>query len=249
MTEALAAEKPWWKPGRQHGYHARTYGWLLGEVVQRVCGKSVGAYFKDEIADPLGLDFHIGLDDRHHHRVASITPLPPSPPEAAPNFYLIFTTQPDSMTTKAFLNPPNHLIPDCPNTAEWRQAELPAANGHGTARSLARLYGALACGGRLEGVHVLSPETIELGRTEHSRGPDQVLRVETRFALGFMMPVSGLSMGPNDRAFGHSGAGGSIGFADPEAGIGFGYVMNKTRWGILGDIRAENLIKALYESL
>lgn len=249
MTRAVAEQEPWWEPGTKHGYHARTYGWLLGEVVRRVTGRSLGTYFHDEIAGPLGLDFHIGLHDSHHDRTAFITPVPPPPPGIEPNPLEIMLKEPESLTARAFLNPPTHLIPDLANTPEWRRMELPSSNGHGTARAIARLYGALACGGALDGVTVLSPESIERARTEHSRGPDEVLIVDTRFGLGFMMPVPRAQMGPNDRAFGHLGLGGSLGFADPEANVGFGYVMNLSGSTIRIDERPAALVEALYESL
>lgn len=249
MTSAVAAQAPWWEPGTRHGYHVRTFGWLLGELARRVTGQTLGNYFREAVAGPLGLDFHIGLSDDHHYRVASITPLPKSPPNVEPNLTRIFLQQPDCVTSKAFMNPPNYRLPDCPNSPQWRRAELPASNGHGTARSVAKFYGTLACGGELNGVRILTPESIEKARTQQSRGLDEVLQVETRFGLGFMLQVPGLRMGPNDRAFGHPGAGGSLGFADPEARIGFGYVMNRTGHEILADIRSATLVKALYESL
>ena len=249
MTHALEEQEPLWRPGETHGYHARTFGWLVGEVVRRITGKSLGTYFRDEIAKPLGLDFHIGLPDGEHKRVAFITAVPPAPPDAEPNLFKIMRTQPESLTAKAFLNPPIYLIPDVANTPEWRRAELPSSNGHGTARSVARFYSALASGGAIDGIKVLSPESIERCRTEHSRGPDEVLILETRFGLGFMMPVPGAMMGPNDRAFGHPGLGGSLGFADPEARVGFGYVMNLSGATILVDERPAALIEAFYESL
>jgi CubicO group peptidase (beta-lactamase class C family) len=249
MTRALARQAPLWQPGTKHGYHARTYGWLLGEIVRRITGKSLGTYFHDELAGPLGLDFHIGLPDEHHGRVAFITVVPPPPPGARPNLAEIMRTQPESFTARAFLNPPSHRIPHVTNTAQWRRAEIPASNGHGTAGSIARLYGALACGGTIDGITVLSKEGIERARTEQSRGPDEVLIVETRFGLGFMMPVPGATMGPNERAFGHPGMGGSLGFADPEARVGFGYVMNLTGSSILINERPSALIEAFYECL
>ena len=249
MTYALTEQQPLWQPGTYHGYHARTFGWLLGEIVRRLTGKSLGTYFRDEIAGPLDLDFHIGLADEHHNRVANITAVPPPPPDAEPNLAKIMQTRPESFTARAFLNPPSHRIPDLPNTPEWRRAELPSSNGHGTAESIARFYGALACQGVIDGIRVLSPESIERVRTEQSRGSDQVLVVETRFGLGFMMPVRGAMMGPNDKAFGHPGMGGSLGFADPETRLGFGYVMNLTGSSILINERPTALITALYDSL
>ena len=250
MAKKLAAQEPWWEPGTKHGYHAITFGWLVGELVRRISGKkSLGTYFKEKIAGPLGLDFHIGLDDKDHDRVAFITQIPPAPPDFEPNLFKIMIEQPESVLAKTFMNPPYLAIKNLANTPQWRRAEIPAANGHGTARALARIYGALACGGELDGVRVLSPESIERARTEQSRGPDEVLIVETRFGLGFMMSVPGSTMGPNNRAFGHPGAGGSLGFADPEALVGFGYVMNLTAADILINDRPKALIDALYRSL
>ena len=250
MAKALATQEPWWEPGTKHGYHAITFGWLLGELVHRISGKkSLGTYFHEKIAGPLGLDFHIGLDDKDHDRVAFITQVPPAPPDFEPNLFKIMIEQPESVLAKTFMNPPYLAIKNLANTPQWRRAEIPAGNGHGTARALARIYGALACGGELDGVRVLSPESIERARTEQSRGPDEVLIVETSFGLGFMMPVSGSTMGPNNQAFGHPGAGGSLGFADPEALVGFGYVMNLTAADILINDRPKALIDALYRSL
>jgi len=249
MTSAIAAQAPWWPPGEKHGYHARTYGWLTGEVVKRAIGKSLGAYFKEEIAGPLGIDFHIGLEDSQHNRVAHMTRIPPAPPGVEPNLGKIMVTQPDDVTTKAFNNPALFKIPDAVNTAPWRRMELPSSNGHGTALSIARLYGALARGGTLDGILVLSPQSIEKARTEHVNGYDEVLKTQTRFGLGFMLPTPGNTLGPNPRAFGHPGMGGSLGFADPEAGIGFGYTMNRSQGYILIDDRPAALIEALYDHL
>ncbi len=249
MTQAIAAQAPWWPPGTKHGYHARTYGWLTGEIVQRVTGQSLGTYFRQEIAGPLGLDFHIGLDDTQHHRVADMGRIPPAPPGVAPDLSQIMRTQPDDVTTKAFNNPALFRIPGAVNTARWRRMELPSSNGHGTALSVARLYGALACGGALDGIQVLTPQTIETARTEHANGLDQVLKTHTRFGLGFMLPTPGNPMGPSPNAFGHPGMGGSLGFADPDAGIGFGYAMNRAQGYILIDDRPAALIEALYEKI
>jgi len=250
MAKALAAQEPWWEPGTKHGYHAVTFGWLLGELVHRISGKkSLGTYFQEKIAGPLRLDFHIGLDDKDHDRAAFITQIPPAPPGFEPNLFKIMIEQPESVLAKTFMNPPYLAVKSLANTPQWRRAEIPAGNGHGTALALARIYGALACGGELDGVRVLSPESIERARTEQSRGPDEVLIVETRFGLGFMMGVPGSTMGPNDRAFGHPGAGGSLGFADPEARLGFGYIMNLTAADILINVRPKILIDALYQSL
>jgi CubicO group peptidase (beta-lactamase class C family) len=214
-------------------------------VVRRITGRSLGTYFREEIAEPLGLEFYIGLPEALDARVSPLVQGPihksdvPSPIEAA-------LQDPESMAGKAFMNPPL----TSPNERAWRAAEIPAANGHGTASALARVYGALACGGELDGVRVLSPETIDAARVEHSHGPDEVLSMVTRIGLGFMMPTESEPLGPNPRVFGHSGAGGSHGQADPEQRIGIGYTMNLMHTGVwLVDPRAHALVDAVYASL
>jgi CubicO group peptidase (beta-lactamase class C family) len=248
MTDALAAEEPWWTPGSAHGYHAMTFGWLVGEVVRRVAGKSLGSYFRDELAGPLGLDFHIGLAEKEWPRVSGLRPAPPPSPGDRTLLFEILA-KPDGMTARAFVNPPTGLMPGVVASPEWRRAELPAMNGHSTARAIASLYGALATDGRLDGTRVLSKEGIERASTEESHGRDRVLLEHTRFSAGFMLPVPGASFGPNLRAFGHPGMGGSLGFADPEARVGFGYTMNKMGGSILVDDRPASIITALYEAL
>ncbi|MGH0032398.1 MAG: serine hydrolase domain-containing protein [Myxococcota bacterium] len=249
MCSALAAEEPWWTPGEQHGYHALTYGWLVGEVVRRVDGRSLGTYFREEIAEPLGLDFHIGLPEGEHARCADMGPMAmPDPTVEGANLAQALLTDPEGMLARAFMNPPSMAAG--PNVPAWRSAEIPGANGHGTALALARLYGALACGGRLEGVHVLGPEAVATASTEQSHGDDAVLKLRTRIGLGFMLSQDrpGAAFGPGARGFGHPGAGGSVGFADPDARVGFGYVMNRMGPHILLDPRATALIDALYAS-
>ncbi len=250
MCAALAEQEPWWEPGTKHGYHAMTYGWLVGEVVRRVAGKTLGAYFRDEIAGPLGLDCHIGLDPKHFARVSDLQPAPPPAP-GEPNLFAEAVNHPESLIAKVLANPPNMLAPGTVNTPQWRKAEIPAANAHTTARHLARVYGAVSRGGEVDGVRVLTPVSIERAHTEQARGPDAVLGVSTRIALGFMMSqaLPGASMGPNPHTFGHPGAGGSLGFADPTAKIGFGYVMNQMGTTLMIDPRAGALIDALYASL
>ena len=246
-TEALAAERPWWEPGTQHGYHALTFGQLVGEIVQRVDGRSLGRYFREELALPLALDFHIGLAAEHDARVAEILPAPPSPP-GAPNPFLAARKQPRSLVGRVFSNPT--FEPNDVNTRAWRAAELPAVNGHGTARGLARIYGALAMDGALDGERVLSPEQIVRANSEEARGPDAVLTpLHTRFGLGFMLTQPMIPFGPNPRSFGHPGAGGSIAFADPDAQLGFAYTMNQMQAGLGGDARGFALIGALYAAL
>jgi CubicO group peptidase (beta-lactamase class C family) len=260
MTTALAAQAPWWKPGEQHGYHVLTFGWLVGEVVRRISGRSLGTFFREEFAEPLGLDFHIGLDAGEHPRAAELSELPmqsagrgdanaDAAHDGGPKLLDLVFSDPEGMTARAFLNPPS--IAAGPNVPAWRSAEIPGANGHGTARSVARIYGALARGGAQDGVGVLAPESIERCRLEQSSGHDAVLGIETRFGAGFMLSQDrpDAAFGPNPGAFGHPGAGGSVGFADPEARLGFAYVMNRMGPHILLDPRATALIDAVYASL
>jgi CubicO group peptidase (beta-lactamase class C family) len=173
----------------------------------------------------------------------------PLPGPGEPNLFADIMKDPESMAAKAFMNPPGSMRAGVVNTRAWRGAEIPAANGHATARSLARLYGALARGGELDGVRVMSNEQIAQCSIEQSNGPDALLILNTRFSLGFMMSQPGASLGPNPKSFGHPGAGGSLGYADPEAKIGFGYTMNKMQTSLLIDPRATALIDAVYASL
>jgi len=248
MTAALAEQEPWWEPGAKHGYHAMTFGFLVGEVIRRITGKTPGAYFRDEIAGPLGVDFHIGLDARHDARTADLIALPPPGP-GEPNLFAEVMKNPESVAAKAMMNPPVMAKPGLVNSRQWRAAEIPAGNGHGTARSLAQLYGALARGGEMNGVRLMSKDQVARCSIEQSSGPDELLIVNTRFSLGFMMSQPGSELGPNPKSFGHPGAGGSLGYADPEAKIGFGYTMNKMHASLLIDPRATWLIDAVYESL
>ena len=248
MTDAIAAQEPWWVPGTRHGYHAITYGWLVGEVVRRASGKTLGAYFRDEIVTPLGLDAHIGLDAKHDARTSNIIPSPPPGPGEV-NQLAALMADPESITFKAIMNPGAVLAPEVVNSRAWRGMELPSANGHATARSIARAYAALARGGEIDGYRVLTPASIERCYTEQSFGLDEVLKQSTRIGLGFMLSQPGVEMGPNPHTFGHPGAGGSLGFADPTAKVGFGYTMNQMGTDPLLDPRAARLFNALYASM
>ena len=247
MTDALAAEEPWWEPGTRHGYHAVTFGYLVGEVIRRITGKSVGNYLKDEIAAPLKLDAHIGLDASEDRRVAEMIGAPPLAPGEF-NLFAEAARNPESVTAKTFMNP-MVLSMATANSRGWRGAEIPAANGHTNARALAQLYGVLARGGEFDGGRLMEAREITACHREESSGPDEVLLISTRFSSGFMLSQADEEMGPNASAFGHPGAGGSLGFADPEAKIGFGYAMNRMGGRILLDPRAKALIAAVYESL
>ena len=240
MVAALAAEEPWWEPGSSSGYHALTYGYLVGEVVRRICGQTLGAFFRDEVARPLGLDFHIGLPREQHARVADM--VPPSAEEAAGA-----AIDPDSLLGKVMSNP--KFAPESANGEAWRLAEIPAANGHGNARSVARTLAVLACGGRRDGVTLLRRPTLERAIEEQCHGTDRVLGFPIRWGLGFMLTSDFLPLGPNPHTFGHGGWGGSLAFADLDARVSWAYVMNKMSPGTTGDTRAFGLFTALYGSL
>ena len=248
MTEALAEQEPWWTPGEKHGYHALTYGWLVGEVVRRIDGRSIGTFWQEEFAAPLGLDAHIGTGPEFDNRISTV--IEPPPDAGFPDMEVAFGGA-DSVGFAAFTNPPvlNPGGEPFPARRDWRAAEIPAANGHTTARSLARVYGAAASGGEVDGVHVLNPETIEQGIAEQSTGPDASMMIETRFGLGWALTADHAPYGPNPRAFGHPGAGGSLGFGDLDAEIGFGYTMNQMGNALYVDPRVSVLIDAVYASL
>jgi CubicO group peptidase (beta-lactamase class C family) len=249
MCSALAAQEPWWVPGTRHGYHAITYGYLVGEVIRRITGKSPGSYLRDELAKPLALDIHIGVDASFDPRIAELVGAVPPPPGAKPDPVALMAQDPESITYKAIANPSPVLDPKLINSRAWRGAEVPAANGHATARSLANLYGALATGGILNGYRVLTLASIERAYTQQAMGPDVVLGLVSRWGLGFALNHAGAPLGPNPHTFGHPGAGGSIGFADPDAHLGFGYAMNQMGSDSIVDGRAAALFNALYASL
>lgn len=221
MTAALAGQAPWWPPGEGHGYHVNTFGYLVGEVVRRATGVSVGAFLRHEVSSPLGADVFIGLPAAEHGRVADYQwpamPLPARPDEADRDALMKWLT---------YWNPPGLSGRGWVNTAAWRAGEVPSANAHATARGVARVYAALAAGGSLDGHRLLARDTLREAAREQSRGPDRVLDRLSRFGLGFQLTQPERRLGPGDSAFGHFGAGGSLGFCDPDAGLGFAYVMN-----------------------
>lgn len=250
LAAAMAAEAPWWEPGTQHGYHALSYGWFAYELVRRRDGRDFSTFVREELAGPLGIDLFVGLPASEDARTADLQ-VPGPPPPGVPNLLEEeLAERPESMTSKTFSNPTLDI--EGVNSRAWRATVLPAGNGHTNARALARIYGALAKGGRIDDVPVLDSGLIREAQIEQSCGPDAVLwQLPTRFGFGFMLtqdlPAS--AFGPNPGAFGHPGMGGSLGFADPEAGVGFGYVMNQMRLGILVDDRAGTLIDAVYACL
>ncbi|MEU2155639.1 serine hydrolase domain-containing protein [Streptomyces sp. NPDC019396] len=248
---AVAAQAPVWEPGTDHGYHAQTYSWLLSELVRRVTGRTIGRWIAEEIARPLDLDFWVGLPSEEAHRAGRIGPVD-EPPTAAGGGLKLRPKRsvtdayrdPESLTRRAFgaIDP----LPD-ENAPRYRAAELPASGGISTARALARFYAA-TIGAVDDGHRLFAPATLTLARTEESAGLDRVLVIGTRFGLGFMLhgPASPL-LGPG--SFGHPGRGGSLGFADPESGIAFGYVTNGMRKGVTADPRAQALVRAVRAAL
>ena len=252
MVDALAAQEPWWEPGAGHGYHVNTYGFLIGEVVRRITGKSLGAYLRDEIARPAGIDFFIGFGPELDARCADVIPSRPGPDGEQRNVLLdgdlTALTGLQRMRLGAYRNPPDLSGEGIINSREWRGAEVPSTNGHGNARAVARLYAALAGDGELDGVHILSPATIEMALAEQVYGEDQVLQRPTRFGLGFQLTMPERRLGPGPRSFGHFGAGGSLGFADPDAHVAFAYAMNQGRGG-WQHTHVRHLIDLVYEAL
>jgi CubicO group peptidase (beta-lactamase class C family) len=249
MAAALAETAPFWEPGTRHGYHGLTFGWLVGEVVRRVAGKSLGAVFRDEVAIPLGLDTHIGTGPEHDPRIATVydTVLTPEMQKLREERMarLRENADPALMAVAGNLRVP----PNAHNSIKWRRSEIPAVNAHTDARSVAKLYAALSQGGAIDGYQVLAPESIARATTEQASGPDALIMMPTRFALGFWLSRPEAPLGPNPNNFGHPGLGGSVGFADPDRHIGFGYVMNQLKAGLLVGGTGERLVTALYESL
>ena len=251
MCAALAEQAPWWTPGAAHGYHALTYAWLVGEVVRRVDGRSIGTFFREEIAAPLGLDAHIGCGPELDARIADLLSSPPAPTGQS-DLLAEMMADTESMSAKAFANPPV-LSRRTVNSRAWRAAELCSANGHTNARSLARFYAALGAwtrGEAFEGLQLLSAAALEQARAEQAAGVDKILRLDNRIALGFMLPSPMRRFSENSKAFGHAGAGGSLGFTDPEHGLSFGYAMNQMQAGAAGgDARWRGLIQGMYDAV
>jgi CubicO group peptidase (beta-lactamase class C family) len=247
MARALAAERPWWRPGTRHVYHTNTYGFLVGELVRRVTGVSLGQRFRERIARPIAADLAFGLAEPDLPRVAEILWQPSG---AAPDTQALDRPMPEEerMIAHGYMNPSGFSGLGVMNTREWRMAEVPSTNGHGTARGVARVYAALAEGGELDGVRLLDSDLLREATSEQSVGPCPVLEREVSFGLGFQLTRPERAFGPNGRSFGHFGTGGSLGFADPEARVGFGYVLNHIipRWQ---SPRNRALVAALYRCL
>lgn len=244
---AVAAQRPLWEPGTDHGYHAQTYSWLIGELVRRATGRTIGRWVAEEIARPLGLDFWFGLPADEAHRVGRIGPVEPPVTEGNGG---VLRMRPKRSVAEAYRDPASltrrafGVITPFPdeNDPAYRAAELPASNGVATARGLARCYAAMI--GEVDGHRLFAPATLTLARTEESAGPDRVLVVNTRFGLGYMLHGAAAPfLAPG--SFGHPGRGGSLGFADPESGIALGYVTNGLQKGVTADPRAQALVRAV----
>lgn len=238
-VEALAAQKPYWEPGTAHGYHAWTYGWLVGEVLRRITGRTPGQILADEIAEPLGIDFWVGLPEEELARVAPLHPAPPPPPGATPDRLTAQLMDPNGLAYKAFLIP-NGLL-GALNQPVFLRAQVPGANGVASARSLARMYA--ACIGEQDGVRLLRPETVAAATVPQTSGADRVLTFASRFGLGFQLSFAERPMA-GEGSFGHYGLGGSVGFAHHERRLAFGYAANQMLPGGTVDPRSKALIDA-----
>jgi CubicO group peptidase (beta-lactamase class C family) len=243
MIRRLEAEEPQWQPGQGAGYHAILWGYFPGELVRRLTGASLGGRLAQRVARPLGADVWLGLPADQHGRVADL--IGPNHARRQPDLSALAGLRLPPLYPLALQNPSVRPWQDA-CSAQWRSAEIAAANAQASARGVARIYGAVARGGELDGVRILSPEAIRaLTVQEVGDQDDLVLGRPMRRARGVMLNTLG-QYGPNPDSFGHAGAGGSVGFADPAAQLGVGYVMNQMQPGIETDTRGGRLIAAVY---
>ncbi len=260
LAEVLAAQRPSWEPGTRHGYHAITLGFYQSELIRRTdpAGRSLSRFFREEIAEPLEVDFQIGLpSDFSLERLAPIHPVPPATvpfrlrgPNKMPARMILQILNPRSHTGRAVGNPRMRSPADLNRRADLRSVEIPSGNGIGNARSLARLYGAFATGGEALG---LRKETLD-SLTEEPTPPrdgvrDLVLHTDTLYAHGFTRPRPTFDYASSPRAFGTPGAGGSFAFADPDARLGYAYVMNRMGVHLVDDPREKALRDATYRAI
>lgn len=243
MIHALEKQEPWWEPGEAFGYHVNTFGFLVGEIVRRATGMTIGQFVQRTIAGPLDADLYIGLPATEHNRVAEFRwPAHTLTPDIPPGDDMAL------MRWNTYWNPPGFSGSHWINTPAWRIAEVPSTNGHGNARAIARVYSALARGGEIDGVRIIGEETLKNAVVEQSHGIDLVTQRPARFGLGFQLTQEERKLGPNPQSFGHFGAGGSLGFCDPDCDLAFGYVTNDMgpRWQ---NPRNRALIDAAYACL
>ena len=257
MSAVLAAQAPAWTPGTRHGYHAVTLGWYESELIRHAdrLGRSLGQFFADEVAQPLGLEFYIGLPasvdrDRVAHlhgysRAEMLLHLNTMPPR-----FVAALLNPFGLTARTLRNPKGIGDLDAYNREELRAVEIPAANGIGTARSVAKAYGCVATGGSDLGLTQSTLDALAEPAIAPTKGlRDKVLHVDTTFSLGYIKPFPKFRFGSSDRAFGTPGAGGSFGFADPDTGIGFAYAMNKAGFHLYNDPRELALRQAVFHDI
>jgi len=241
VIAAIAAQAPNWVPGSQHGYHARSFGWILGEVLRRITGVSFGQYLAEHIARPLGLRYWVGLPAQELPYCAQLVP----PADGGDSLAQLLGA--DSLTVRVMSGPSGlFAYNQMWNRPEVLAAEMPSSNGVGDARSLARHYAALIA--EVDGVRLLGAPQLALACEQQVRGPDAVIFHETCFGLGYGLQPS-LAPGAGPRCFGHPGAGGSLAFADPDAELGFAYAMNAMQFNPEGDPRSLALVSALYGCL
>jgi CubicO group peptidase (beta-lactamase class C family) len=247
LCSSLAATEPWWEPGTRHAYHTNTYGHLVGELVRRVDGRLPGTWLHDEVAGPLGVDLAWGLDPVEQARCAEV--VWEIDVEGGIEWLRSSAeTDEQRMIALGYANPPGYSGAGVVNSREWRAAQVPSTNLHATARGVAHFYAVLAAGGTLDGVALLDRDLLTEATAVQSEGWCPVLEREAVFGLGFQPTRPDRPFGPTPGSFGHYGTGGSVGFADPQAGVGFGYTMNsvKPRWQ---SPRNRALIDALYSCL
>jgi len=242
MAAAVAGTEPWWEPGTRHAYHTNTYGHLVGELGRRLTGLLPGDWLRTTVAGPLGADVHWGVTDTDLDRCAEVVwELPVAPPAAAP---AVLDGLPEErrMVLLGYTNPPGYSSMGVMNTLEWRQAQVPSTNLHASARGIARSYQGLLAG------DLLDADVLAEATSVQSEGWCPVLERDAAFGLGFQPTRPERQLGPNPRSYGHFGTGGALGFADPDAGVAFGYVMNavKPRWQ---STRNRRLIEAVYSCL
>jgi CubicO group peptidase (beta-lactamase class C family) len=248
VIRGLEVQKPLWPPGTAHGYHARTFGFLLDELVRRIAGKTLSQYWFEVFAQPLGLDFWIGLPEEQNTRVATIYAARGGKPPEPKQFYADLVT-PGTLARKTFSSPHGLQSISGMNTPAIRAQPVVSFGGIGSASALAKFYSVLANGGRLDEHTFFSQETIEWMTTTLADGMDRVFQIPTTFSAGFMknpQNATGRLFGVSSKAFGHPGAGGANAFADPENKIAFAYVMNQMEQSILPTEKSLRLVDAIY---
>ncbi len=252
VAAALAAQAPFWPPGTAHGYAPRTFGYLLDAVVRRLTQLSLGSYWRQALAEPLGLEFWIGLPDGHHARAARMAP-PRASELKTPDDFDRALANSATLTARAFALPRGYAAVSSLNSPEARRAEIPSFGGIGSAEALARFYHLLATGGAQDGRSFFNRQSLATMQSRLVNGRDLVLLKPTAFAAGFMLdPLDSAgrkvrgTLGPSPEAFGHPGAGGTLAFADPANRLGFAYVMNQMESGVLREAKPARLVAALY---